>query len=88
VTIAPVKLYRVVPYRPNVNQLGVGDGDKLPAGAVTLAESARAVSAQVRLWILSRMVIIPQNPDNAICFDVIDLGWNSASHAAFTCLQH
>ena len=87
VTIVPVKLYRVVPYRPNVNQLGVRYGDKLPAGAVPLAESARTISAQVRFWIDSRVVIIPQDPDNAICFDMIDLGWNSASHAAFTCLH-
>ena len=26
------------------------------------------------------MVIIPQNPDDALGFDVIDLGWKSASH--------
>jgi hypothetical protein len=30
------------------------------------------------------MVIIPQNPDDALSFDVIDLGWESASHAALT----
>ena len=88
VTIVPVKLYRVVPYRPNVNQLSIRDGDKLPAGAVPLADGARTISAKVRFWIDSRVVIIPQNPDNALCFDVIDLGWKSPSHAGFACLQH
>ena len=88
VTIAPVKLYRVVPYWPNVNQLSLGDGHELPAGAVPLAEGTRTISAQVRFWINSRVIIIPENPNNARCFDVIDLGWKSASHVAFTRVQY
>jgi hypothetical protein len=84
VTIVPVKFYRVVSYWLDVNQLSIRNGDKLPGGAVPLAKSARAVTPQVRFWIVPCMVIIPQNPDDALSFDVIDLGWESASHAALT----
>jgi hypothetical protein len=76
----PVKFYRVVSYRANVNQFSIRNGDKLTAGPVTLAKSARAMAPQVGFWIGTRMIIIPQNPDDALCFDVINLGWESASH--------
>lgn len=81
-TIVPLKFYRVIPYRPNVNQLCIGNRDKLPAGAVPLAKSAGAIPTQVCLWIGSHMAIVPKDPNDALCFDVIDLGWKSASHAS------
>jgi hypothetical protein len=81
VTIVPVKFDRIVSYWANINQLSIGNRDKLPAGAVPLAKSARAMAPQVRFWISSRMVIIPQNPDDRLCFNVINLGRISASHA-------
>jgi hypothetical protein len=80
VTIVPVKFYRVVSYWLDANQLSIRNGDKLARDAVPLAKSARAVTPQVRFWIVPGMVIIPQNPDDALGFDVIDLGWKSASH--------
>jgi hypothetical protein len=80
VTIVPVKFYRVISYWLDVNQLGIRNGDKLPGGTVPLAKSARAVTPQVRFWIVPCMVIIPQNPDDALGFNVIDLGWKWASH--------
>ena len=78
----PVKFYRVVSYRANVHQFGIRNGDKLTAGPVPLANSAGAIAPQVRFWIGPRMAIIPQNPDDAVCFDVINLGWESASQWA------
>ena len=33
------------------------------------------------------MFIIPQNPDDALGFNVIDLGWESASHAGLLALD-
>jgi len=87
-TIVPVKFYRVVSYWANVNQLSIGNRDKLPGGAVPLAKSARAVTPQVRFWIVPCMVIIPQNPDDALGFTVIDLGWKSASHLGLLAFYH
>lgn len=87
-TIVPVKFYRVVSYWMDVNQLSIRNGDKLPGGAVPLAKSARAVTPQVRFWIVSCMVIIPQNPDDALGFNVIDLGWKSASHSGLLAFYH
>jgi hypothetical protein len=84
----PVKFYRVVSYRANVHQFGIRNGDKLTAGPVPLAKSARAIAPQVRFWIAPSMVIIPQNPDDAVCFDVINLGWESASHVGLFAFQH
>jgi hypothetical protein len=34
------------------------------------------------------MVIIPQNPDDALGFTVIDLGWKSASHLGLLAFYH
>ena len=34
------------------------------------------------------MVIIPQNPDDALGFDVIDLGWKSVSHLGLLAFYH
>jgi hypothetical protein len=87
-TIVPVKFYRVVSYWANVNQLSIGNRDKLPGGAVPLAKSARAVTPQVRFWIVPCMVIIPQNPDDALGFNVIDLGWKLASHLGLLAFYH
>jgi hypothetical protein len=53
-----------------------------------LAKSARAVASQVRFRIDSRMVIIPNNPDDTLCFDVIDFRRKSASHADLLVFQH
>lgn len=72
----------------DVNQLSIRNGDKLPGGAVPLAKSARAVTPQVRFWIVSCMVIIPQNPDDPLGFNVIDLGWISASHLGLLAFNH
>lgn len=72
----------------DVNQLSIRNGDKLPGGAVPLAKSARAVTPQVRFWIVPCMVITPQNPDDALGFDVIDLGWKSASHLGLLAFYH
>ena len=88
VTIVPLKFYRIIPYRPNVNQLRIGNRDKLPAGAVPLAKSAGAIPTQVCLWIDSHMAIVPKDSNNALCFDVIDLGWKSANHASLLALQN
>ncbi len=87
-TIAPVKFYRVVSYWANVDQLSIRNRKKLSAGAVPLAESTRAMAPQVWFWIDSGMAIIPENPDDALCFDVIDLRWESASHAGLLAFQH
>jgi hypothetical protein len=88
VTIVPVKFYRIVSYWLDVNQLSIRNGDKLPGGAVPLAKSARAVTPQVRFWIVPGMVIIPQNSDDALGFNVIDLGWKSASHLGLLAFCH
>ena len=34
------------------------------------------------------MVIIPQNPDDPLGFNVIDLGWKSASHLGLLAFYH
>ncbi|HEU4478147.1 MAG TPA: hypothetical protein VFR80_06485 [Pyrinomonadaceae bacterium] len=39
------------------------------------------MAPEVCFWINSRMAIIPQNPDDALCFAVIDFLWELARHA-------
>jgi hypothetical protein len=81
VSILPVKFYGVVAYGPYVDQLGIRSRDKLPAGAVALAESAGAIPAQVCFWIIPHMAIVPNDSYDGICFEMIDFGWKSASHS-------
>jgi hypothetical protein len=82
-----MKFYRVISDRANVTQFSIRNGDELTAGAVPLAKSAGAMAPQVRFWIAPRMIIIPKNPDDALGFNVINLGWESASHVALLPFQ-
>ena len=84
VSIVPMKFYRVVSYGPNVDQLRIWHRDKLPAYAMALAQGAGTIPTQVRFWIVPGMAIIPNNPNDTLRFDMVDLGWNSASHEAST----
>ena len=80
VSIVPMKFYRVVSYGPNVDQLRIWHRDKLPVRAMALAQGAGTIPTQVRFWIVPGMAIIPNNPNDTLRFDMVDLGWNSASH--------
>jgi hypothetical protein len=81
VSILPVKFYGVVAYGPYVDQLGIRGRDKPLAGAVALAESAGAISTQVRFWIVPHMAIVPNDSYDGSRFEMIDFGWKSASHS-------
>ena len=79
-SIMPVKFYGVISYRPNLVQFRTRNGVKLAAGAVALTQRAGAISTEVLLRIVPNMAIVPNNSDNAFCFDMVDFGWKSSCH--------
>jgi hypothetical protein len=73
--IVPVKLYGIVSDWPNTAQLHTRSFDKLAAGTVALAQSARAISAEICFRIVPDVAVVPNNPDDAFRLYVIDFRW-------------
>ena len=63
--IQPHKFYGVVPDSANFLQLRIGDGDKIPTRAMSLAYGTRTVSSEIILRILSYVTIFPGDANDS-----------------------
>ena len=73
--VVPLKLYGIITNGPDCDEFRVRRFDEFALRPVALAQSTRAVAAQIRLLVFAYMAVIPCDLDDATRFAVIDLGW-------------
>jgi hypothetical protein len=82
VTVLPEQFNGVVADSTNPGEDRSGHGDEPALRAMALAHRARAIAAQIFLFVVTHMAIVPSDAHRAARFNMVDLGWKCGCHEA------
>ena len=82
-SILPIKLDGVISDGGDSNQSGIRNLDEPSFRAMPLANRTRAIAAEIRLWILADMAIIPGDAHYVARLNVINLSRKDSHNPCF-----
>lgn len=80
VAILPTHFDRIVSDTAHAFERRAGNIDKSSLRAMSLAQGARAIAAQIFLVVLARVTVVPGDPYYAARFNMVNFGWKGCCH--------